>query len=456
MGPWPLWPAQFSLYPGYFCVKTMTHPLAESLDFSGLPIQLAAIGLVLVLSIVIDRYALRVGIPGALALFGVGVAIQPLTRTAFDHRRFEDLHVIALCLLLFYSGVKICRRYFNRKEFLIPSLLLSVVGVFIVIGVGGALMYAGLGTLVPGFLAGPQPLLIALALVYCMAPQDWGAFSFIVKRVDRFSERIRGILEFETAISAAITLVVGQALFEFFTEEATSTMTSNAVNVFVSSVSEGIVIGGILGYLLSLTIQRFAVERAQSIDLAIGFVMIGYGFNAWIGQGGLICSLVMGFVVSILLSNKENEDEKDMLSVQLESINIASETLIFFMAGLAVDLRIGFAPAFLAGLLLLLVVWMLRPLMVLIFFRKTDFLDHSERQFLASWEPKGAISMALAIAIPDLIEKTGIAFERIINPVSEAFITDTVCFAVVMSMLIKSLLLPPLHRYLIESKTLPG
>ena len=417
-----------------------------------LPIQLAAIGAILVFSIVIDRYALRVGIPGALALFGAGVAIQPMSNVAFDHKGFEDLHVIALCLLLFYSGVKICRRYFKLQQFVVPSLLLSILGVFIVIAVGSVVMYYALSAVNAEYVTSEQPLLIALALAYCIAPLDWGAFSFIVKRVDRFSDRVMGVLEFETAISAAITLVIGEALFQFFTDQGTSTMASKAVDIFVGSVSQGVVIGAVLGYLLAATIKRFALERSQSIDLAIGFVMIGYGFNTWIGQGGLVCSLVMGFVVSILLSEKDTQDEKEMLSVQLESINIASESLIFFMAGLAVDLSVGFLPAIFAAVILLCVVWVLRPLTVYLFFKGSDFLDGRERQFLSLWSPKGAISMALAITIPDLIEESGIPFERVIHPVSESFIVDAVCFTVVLSMLIKSLILPPLHRRLLSSQ----
>lgn len=417
-----------------------------------LPVQLAAIGAILVFSIVIDRYALRIGIPGALALFGAGVAIQPMSNSAFDHRGFEDLHVIALCLLLFYSGVKICRRYFRLQQFVVPSLLLSVFGVFIVIAVGSVVMYYTLGAVNAEYVTSEQPLLIALALAYCIAPLDWGAFSFIVKRVDRFSERVMGVLEFETAISAAMTLVIGDALFQLFTDQGTNTMASRAVDIFVGSISQGIVIGAVLGYLLAATIKRYALERSQSIDLAIGFVMIGYGFNTWIGQGGLVCSLVMGFVVSILLAGKETQDEKEILSVQLESINIASESLIFFMAGLAVDLSVGLLPTMFAAAILLIVVWVLRPLTVNLFFKGSEFLNGRERQFLSLWSPKGAISMALAITIPDLIEESGIPFERVIHPVSESFIVDTVCFTVVLSMLIKSLILPSLHRRLLSAQ----
>jgi len=426
---------------------------AVGLDALGsLPVQLAAIGAILVFSIVIDRYALRIGIPGALALFGAGVAIQPMSNSAFDHKGFEDLHVIALCLLLFYSGVKICRRYFRVQQFVVPSLLLSVFGVFIVIAVGSVVMYYVLSAVNAEYVTSEQPLLISLALAYCIAPLDWGAFSFIVKRVDRFSERVMGVLEFETAISAAMTLVIGDALFQLFTDQGTNTMASRAVDIFVGSISQGIVIGAVLGYLLAATIKRYALERSQSIDLAIGFVMIGYGFNTWIGQGGLVCSLVMGFVVSILLAGKETQDEKEILSVQLESINIASESLIFFMAGLAVDLSVGLLPTMFAAAILLIVVWVLRPLTVNLFFKGSEFLNGRERQFLSLWSPKGAISMALAITIPDLIEESGIPFERVIHPVSESFIVDTVCFTVVLSMLIKSLILPSLHRRLLSAQ----
>lgn len=421
----------------------------QTLTLASLPVQLAAIGLVLVISIVVDRYALRIGVPGALALFGAGVVIQPVSGSSFDHKGFESLHVIALCLLLFYSGVKLCRRYFKRQDYLIPSLLLSVLGVLMVIVIGAGVMYFALGSIEARFSTSSQPLLIAMAMSYCIAPLDWGSFSFLVKRVRRFSDHVSGVLEFETAISAAMTLILGDALFEFFTNQGTSTLLSRAVNIFVGSISEGIVVGAVLGYLLSVAIKRFALERSQSIDLAIGFVMIGYGFNSWLGQGGLVCSLVMGLVVSVMLSNEESKDEKEMLSVQLESINIACESLIFFMAGLAVDLRHGFLASLLAGIVLVAVVWVLRPITVALFFRGSNFLNTGEQRFLSFWAPKGAISMALAITIPDLIEKSGIPYSQVINPVSESFVIDSVCFGVVISMLIKSLILPSLHQWLV-------
>jgi NhaP-type Na+/H+ or K+/H+ antiporter len=428
----------------------------EPLQLASFPVQLAAIGLVLVISIVVDRFALRIGVPGALALFGAGVAIQPMSEATFDHKGFESLHVIALCLLLFYSGVKLCRRYFRRQDYLIPSLLLSVLGVLMVIVIGAGVMYIALGSIETRFNTSAQPMLIAMAMAYCIAPLDWGSFSFLVKRVHRFSDHVSGVLEFETAISAAMTLIIGDALFEFFTNQGATTLLSRAVNIFVGSISEGIVIGGVLGYLLSIAIKRFAVERSQSIDLAIGFVMIGYGFNSWIGQGGLVCSLVMGLVVSVMLSSEESKDEKEMLSVQLESINIACESLIFFMAGLSVDLSQGFLPSLVAGIVLVSVVWILRPVTVALFFRGSSFLNAGEQRFLSIWAPKGAISMALAITIPDLIEKSGIPYERVINPVSEAFVIDAVCFAVVISMLLKSLILPSLHKWLVVEVSEPS
>lgn len=434
------------------------HSVVQSpkpLQLASFPMQLAAIGLVLVMSIVVDRFALRIGVPGALALFGTGMAIQPthlsrLSESTFDHKSFESLHVIALCLLLFYSGVKLCRRYFSRQDYLIPSLLLSVLGALMVIVIGTGVMYFALGSIETRFSASAQPILIAMAMAYCIAPLDWGSFSFLVRRVERFSDHVSGVLEFETAISAAMTLIFGDALFEFFTDSGATTMLSRAVNIFVGSISEGIVIGGVLGYLLSIAIKRFAVERSQSIDLAIGFVMIGYGFNSWIGQGGLVCSLVMGLVVSVMLSSEESKDEKEMLSVQLESINIACESLIFFMAGLSVTLSHGLLQSLLAGIVLVSVVWILRPITISLFFRGSSFLNVGEHRFLSIWAPKGAISMALAITIPDLIEKSGIPYASVINPVSESFVIDAVCFAVVISMVLKSLILPSIHKWLMS------
>ena len=421
--------------------------LVQGIDLS-FPAILGSVGLLMIASVVVEKYALRLGVPSAVALFGIGLLVN-VEAMKIDVHKFEVIHILALCVMLFYSGVTISRGIYRCRRLLVATLLFSLIGTAIMVLLGTVINWGVLELLVPEYALREYHWLPPLAIAYAMAAQDWGAFSFVSKRIKSFNANVRSVFELESAVSAAMTLVFSACLVEYLITKNKVEALGVVSRVAIGDVALGLALGGILGVCLAYAIRRFTVEHAQLSVIAIGFVFLGYAVSALFGSGGLICSLVMGVVVSLLLNREEDEDEREVLSVQLESINISTEALIFFLVGLTVTPR-DFFLTLPVGFGVLVGIWLIRPLNVWMFF-SGGTLNKRERVMLASWNPKGAVTMALALTIPELIKMGGINFEAVIGKIDPDLVLAAVCGAVILSMLIKSLVIPAIHH-----KILPG
>ena len=73
-----------------------------------------------------------------------------------------------------------------------------------------------------------------------------------------------------------------------------------------------------------------------------------------------------------------------------------------------------------------------------------------EKILLASFSPKGAISMALVMTAPRMLNQTfGLDLSGALSSDSLEFMADVVCGTVLISMLLKSFFFPRLHRKLL-------
>ena len=200
--------------------------------------------------------------------------------------------------------------------------------------------------------------------------------------------------------------------------------------------------------MLTCTIRFFLTSKAQLILAAVAFTFIGYSISVFaVHQGGFLCALIMGIVTSWFYRTCSTGGEIEFLSEELESLNIACEAVLFFAIGL------GLEPAlFFSHLPIALYAWLgimlIRPVTVALFFRGPS-VTPEEKQLLATWSPKGAISMALIVTAPLLLEDTfGIEVADILPENSITFMADVVCGAVLISLLFKALVVPRLHNRL--------
>jgi len=419
---------------------------------------LLALSLLILVSIVFDKLGLKLGIPGSIFLFFIGLFFH-LSGFSFETFPLEELHVVALCILLFFSGLSFDRTILKRNNLLVNSVSLAVFGTVLSMAFWLIYLRIGFGVFHQyfGYLQAVQPrfiTLFAVTVVFSISVQDWNSFVFVSKRIKDFRAVISNIFKIETAISASISVAIAELLVLVWLRLNPEYMGVGEWKLF-SSISEGVLIGSLtgiaLGYLLTLTIRHVITTKPQLVLTAVSFTFIGYVVSFSItNQGGFLCALVMGIVTSLTYRQASTEDEIEFLSEELESLNIACEAILFFVIGLGLE-----ASSFFANLPVALYTWIgiiiIRPVAVNLFFRGSN-AKPEERRILSLWSPKGAISMALVVTAPVLLEESfGIELYELIPENSLFFASDVVCGAVIISMLVKSLMIPRLHSLIIGS-----
>ena len=423
------------------------------------PAALLSLSLLILVSILFEKLGVRLGIPGSIFLFFAGL-FSHLSGFSLESFPIEELHVVALCILLFFSGLSFDRSLLRKNKVLSNSISLALFGTLLSMFFWLLYLLVGFGLFqnVFGYLEGVKSefiSLIVVTVVFSIAVQDWNSFMFIPKRIDGFRSILSNIFKIETTISASISVAFAETLVLAWVAIHPEYQVLSGWHLLLS-IFQGILIGsatGIaLGYLLMLMIRHVVTSKPQLVLGAVAFTLIGYVVSFSIThQGGYLCALVMGIVTSLTYRKSSTEEEIEFLAEELETLNIASEAILFFAIGLGLK-----STSFIAHLPVAIYVWLgiiiIRPITVNLFF-KGSVAEPEERQLLSLWSPKGAISMALAVTAPELLEGTfGLEIAEIFPENAFDFSADVVCGAVLLSMIIKSLAIPKIHSQLIGNQ----
>ena len=413
---------------------------------------LVCLSLLIVVSIVFDKLGAKLGIPGSIFLFFCGLFFH-VSGYNFELFPVEEIHVVALSILLFFSGLSFDGALLRKNKVLPNSILLALFGTFL--SMMFWLLYLGFGFTffqnTFGYLVGVKPSilwLIAVSSVFSLAVQDWNSFVFVSKRIKDFRAVISNIFKVETAVSAAISVAVAEILVLSWIS-LNPGYSPIANSELVNSIFKGFLIGSlsglILGFILTYVIRYLLTSKAQLILAAIAFTFIGYSISVFaVHQGGYLCALIMGIVTSLSYRSCSREDEIEFLSEELESLNIACEAILFFAIGLGLT-PVLFFSHFPIAIYTWIGIILVRPMTVSLFFRGPSVAPE-EKKLLATWSPKGAISMALIVTTPLLLEDTfGIEVAKILPENSITFMSDVVCGAVLISLVFKALVVPRLH-----------
>lgn len=414
---------------------------------------LLALACLLVLSIVTEKVGLRIGIPGSMFLFFAGLFSRI---SGFSLRDFplEDIHVVALTALLFFSGLSINRSLLKRNRQFLSSIWLGVFGAifsmilwFFYLQIGFNIFQSSFG-----FLQGVRANVInlmAVVIVASLAVQDWNAFVFVSGKVKNFGAILAEVFKVETAVSTSIAVAIAEVAI-FLWIVLNPGFEADVSGALLIQIFNGIWLGAaaglVLGFALTLVIRFLVTSTSQLILAALAFVFVGYSFTfAVVQHGGYLCALVMGMVTSFSYRSSSTAGEIEFLSKSLESVNLASEAILFFVVGCGLD-----AASFFSHLPIALYAWvgvlLARPVSVALFFRG-DHLPSREKFLLGVFSPKGAISMAVVVSAPAMLEATfGLDISVILPHSSFYFMADVVCGVVVLSLVFKSLFVPLVHR----------
>tara|TARA_Y100001933_G_scaffold245394_1_gene276141 strand:- start:261 stop:1358 length:1098 start_codon:yes stop_codon:yes gene_type:complete len=362
-----------------------------------------------------------------------------------------------LSVLLFFGGLSFDRSLLRRRRQLLGSVCPAVFGMIFSMIVWFFYLRFGFGLFQSStdLLPSVSPKLVGLmtvVVVTSIAVQDWNAFAFVSGKAKNFGGPLIDVFKVETVISASIAVAVAEVAI-FLWMLLNPAFVSDVGGELLVQVFHGIWLGAaaglVLGFALTLVIRFLITTNSQLVLAALAFIFAGYTFTyVVVHQGGYLCALVMGVVTSLAYRSSSIEGEVEFLSKSLESVNIASEAILFFVVGCGLD-----AAVFFSHLPIALYAWIgviaLRPVCVALFFHG-DHVPAGETFLLGLFTPKGAISMALVVTAPAMLEETfGLDVPALLPPSSFNFMADIVCGVVIISMIFKSLYVPLLHRRMV-------
>jgi cell volume regulation protein A len=425
---------------------------ATGIELSEISTEVLAlfIGVLFLGTLILSRLSIRIGVPAILAVLVLGLLIN-IQHVDINPGEVDRLQVFALALLLFYAGLK--TDLAAIRGFLLYGLQLAMGGVLIAtLTLGFAIHWLSSSTgadLAAGF-SNAIPLGAAMLIAACLGSTDAGATLNVLEQVKRrVPERVRHLLEFESSVNDPAALIIYGICSSLFRADGRTGSLSGLVleglRSLVQQVGLGLLVGLIFGYVAKVVIDRFVLDRAQLLIVAMSIAFMDYGLTFLLGGSGFVAVYVTG-VVMTNVNYRHPEFSHEAIQDVLIPFNSMTEISIFLLFGLLVDpatllpsLPVGVATA--AVLMLVS-----RPLSVLCFQRFSPF-NRRDSTLIAWCGLRGAVPLALSFAlvreIPQLRGVTpGLADVLAANAQSIIFIV------VILNLLLQGLSLAPLCRWL--------
>jgi cell volume regulation protein A len=413
-----------------------------------LPLLMMAIGGILLGTLAISKFSLKIGIPAILGVLVLGLLIDPNVEV-FNHQRIQTLHTLSLSLLLFYAGLRTQLR--SIRGFLEYGVLLALAGVISTSLILGIITWFTASPEPDSFGFGFRELPLSLAMLVgaCLGSIDAGAtISVLGDQRSRFPPRLRSLLQFESSLSDPLAILFVGLIIGLSTPEGAMSaehLLQSQLQLFIQKIGSGVLLGVIVGYLARFSLEQLVEEHEQLLVLGIAVALLAYGIADQLGGSGFIASYVTGLV----LCNANYRNRRitpEALQQTLLPFNTMTEISVFLIFGIMLDPK-ALLPALpegmVVGLALMLVA---RPLSVLLVQHWSPF--NGREGLLISWcGLRGAVPLALSFEVVDWIPRLrGVAPENI-----QALVRTTqgvVCTVVVLTLLVQALTLHLLGRRL--------
>jgi cell volume regulation protein A len=430
-----------------------------SVGLEAVPVQgrLLFLGVLFLGTLAVSRFSIRIGIPSILGVLLLGLFIN-INSLHLSHHQAEDLHVFGLALLLFYAGLK--TELAAIRGFLEYGLLLAIGGVIASSTVLGLMIWwlasdSG-AQLAPG-LASSMPLAAALLIAACLGSTDAGATLSVLTQVrHRIPQRLRHLLEFESAVNDPAALLTYGLIVGVFVAGSTASAATAAgpgleltvldgLRAFLQQIGVGMIVGVTFGYVAKFVIDWLVHEKAQLLVVAMSIAFVDYGCSHFLGGAGFVAVYVTGMFMSNMRYRRPDVNHESIQEVLLP-FNTMTEITIFLLFGLLVspsDLLPSLSMGVVTAAALMLVA---RPLSVLLC---QPFSPFSWREgLLISWcGLRGAVPLALSynvvLVIPRLRGVDAASVETLAqNAQSIVFVV------VVLNLLLQGFTLPRLASFL--------
>lgn len=360
----------------------------EAIATNNLILIFAIIG---VTGIVLGRLSEILKLPDVILYLIAGIIIGPAVLNIVNIESSPVANNFILTFgsayILFEGGKEINLRVLNKVK--VSVGMLSTVGVIVSAVVVGVVSQKVFGL----------PIMIALLLGAVIASTDPAALIPVFKQVT-IKDKIKQTVVSESAFNDAVGAILVSTLLGVVTSGQFSAMDS--LKELLISAGVGIGVGVIVGYLLTVFMsdKKIGVFHSYAPIISILKVAIAYQMSVALGGSGYMAVFIAGLISGNRKLFGLWIPEYDFQSIQhfAESVGTLCRMSIFVLLGTQVDLvALGkyWAPAL---LIVLVLMFLARPLAVLVctIFDKSAKWNFKDRLFMMWVRETGVIPAALS------------------------------------------------------------
>lgn len=322
--------------------------------------ELYMITMVFLFGLVAMKLAERIKIPDVALFMIVGILLGPsvfdLITVPNDSVSYQFIIVLGSVLILFEGGRAI--RFSVLKKVWVTISLLSILGVIIT-----AVVVA-----VTAFYLLNMPILYALLLASVIASTDPATLIPVFKQIT-IREKVRQTVESESAFNDATGSILAFTLLGVILGQ-TQLSVSASLWSFFREAGGGILAGAIIGFVgvLLTSEHKWGLLRKYGTVVSVVVAISSYLAAGFIHASGFMATFTAGLISGNpqVFRFQVSEETNSTVFQFSETVTLIMRTLIFMLLGTQVNFRI-LSQFWIQGILIVLVfMFIARPLAVLL------------------------------------------------------------------------------------------
>ena len=351
------------------------------------------IGTIIVLGVVAQLMAKRLGLPAILFLLVAGVVAGPALGLVDSDEIFGDalfpIVNLGVGLLLFQGGMELDFRKLSDRSVLPRLLTVGVIATAVLVTLAVVVLF--------DFTTGESAILGAVLIV------SGPTVVIPLLETARVKQPVDGILRAEGIFIDPIGAAIGYVTLQVV-------LTSNGDDKgLLAIVAIGIGIGVVLAVLLLLMLRNFLVPDEYEMALGITFAVIAVTVaDAVVSESGFFAATVLG----VALANQRKTTIEPIMRFG-ETLNVFVIGALFVMLAARVDLSAVWDVAGRTAILVVLMVVVIRPITIALC-TTPSALSFKERFYLAAIAPRGIVAAATSSLFAITLQQNGEPFDELV------------------------------------------